>query len=146
MEKIKNHFSIYPIGVGDNINENFMTKISNIFKVVCTLCKDKSSLNKNIARLINNLCGNDFIYDIKITWTLDEINLYNINPTIEISTKNNIYNFYYLTTQQGKKENNFEIKYLHKGKEHTQKYKTKELIELPPGDELLKLILNKFVL
>ena len=145
IEKNCNEFTIHAFGIGSYFDKDLIKNAGIIGKGSYSFCKEISGLNQVIVSTLNNICTPS-INNFEIKSPLDELNLYEINDNNLIIKENTIYKYYYIINKKlENKKINFSIKYK---KEKEAKTKKVELdpIELPTGDQLSKLIINKYIL
>ena len=150
IEKLSNDFTFYLIGIGKHLNKEFISNAGYCGKGYLSLSDNLQDLNHLIVHDINYANNSDFINNFNIKSTLDEISLYNINENCYSNKEmcyNKFYKFFYITEHKENKEKNiFTMKYKENSKDYIKKYEITEIIELPPGEELSKLIIYKYIL
>ena len=153
IDKYRDNFTVYSIGFGNDYDKDLVENIGIIGKGNHSFCKHLEDLNQIIISKINNICCSfNYMENIKITSSLDKLNIYNLHIIKEELKQNRFYNFYKLfyITEQKKEEKDknydFTIKYKQNGKDCVEKYEKIKLREKFPGEEISKLILIKYVL
>ena len=145
IEKNSNKFTIHAFGIGNSFDKDLIKNAGIIGKGSYSFCKDISGLNKIIVSTLNNICT-PFIANLELKSPLDKLNLYKINVNNISIREGLIYKYYYIINKKlENKKINFSLKYTKKKETKTE---TKELepFELPQGDQLSKLIINKYIL
>ena len=149
IEQHSNEFSIYSIGIGEYFDSDLIKNAGILGKGNYNFCPDIKKLKKVVATEIKN-SSIPFYSDLELETPLEEKCLYKIkdNPLI---LKNNIYyNFLYINENNGDVIDNskikleFKYKLYNEIKEISEKYELKGE-ELPLGEELSKLIINKYI-
>jgi uncharacterized protein YegL len=145
IEKNSNEFSVYSFGIGNDFDEDLIKNAGIVGKGNYSFCKDIKGLNQIIVSNLNDICTS-FINNFDINSNLDSINLYNTRNIDRVMKQNKIYRFDYITKEKiSKKKINFTIKYTQNKEDIVKKYEI-EPIELPPGEELSKLIIYNKIL
>ena len=145
IEKNSNKFSIHSFGIGKSFNKHFIKSAGIIGKGSYSFCNEISKLNIKIVSTLNSICI-PYLANLEIKSPLDELNLYKINVNNINIKESAIYKYYYIINKKlENKKINFSLKYTKKKETET---KTEELkpFELPQGDQLSKLIINKYIL
>ena len=145
IEKNSNKFSIHSFGIGKSFNKHFIKSAGIIGKGSYSFCNEISKLNIKIVSTLNSICI-PYLANLEIKSPLDELNLYKINVNNINIKESAIYKYYYIINKKlENKKINFSMKYTKKKETET---KTEELkpFELPQGDQLSKLIINKYIL
>ena len=145
IEKNSNKFSIHSFGIGKSFNKHFIKSAGIIGKGSYSFCNEISKLNIKIVSTLNSICI-PYLANLEIKSPLDELNLYKINVNNINIKESAIYKYYYIINKKlENKKINFSLNYTKKKETET---KTEELkpFELPQGDQLSKLIINKYIL
>ena len=145
IENNSNKFSVYSFGIGNDFDEDLIKNAGIVGKGNYSFCKNIEGLNQIIVSNLNDICTS-FINNFEINSNLDSINLYNTRNMDRVMKQNKIYRFGYITKEKiPQKKINFSMKYKQNKEEIVQKYDI-EPIELPPGEELSKLIIYDKIL
>ena len=139
IEKNSNKFSIHSFGIGKSFNKHFIKSAGIIGKGSYSFCNEISKLNIKIVSTLNSICI-PYLANLEIKSPLDELNLYKINVNNINIKESAIYKYYYIINKKlENKKINFSMKY-------TKKTEELKPFELPQGDQLSKLIINKYIL
>ena len=145
IEKNSNDFVIHSFGIGSSFDEDLIKNAGIIGKGSYSFCKEISGLNQVIVSTLNNICT-PFVTNFELKSPLDDLNLYKINDKNINIKENIIYKFNYIINKKlEEKKLKFLVKYNKEGENKTQNYEL-EPIELPPGEELSKLIIHNYLL
>ena len=155
IEKNSDKFSIYSIGIGNYFDKDLIKNAGIIGKGNYNFCSDIEGLNKIIATEVCNACS-PYISNFNFKSNLDEKNLYEMNNIKNIIIKKNkVYNFNYIIEKNEENDNinkiNIDIKYIEEDIYIKKKNEIKENYEIIPyeiseGEELLKIIINDYLL
>ena len=145
IEKNSNEFSVYSFGIGNDFDEDLIKNAGIVGKGNYSFCKKIDGLNQVIVSNLNSICTS-YINNFEINSTLDNINLYNTHNIDTVMKQNKVYKFGYIIKEKlSDKKVNFSMKYKQNKEDIIKKYEM-EPIELPPGEELSKLIIYKNIL
>ena len=145
IENNSNQFSVYSFGIGNDFDEDLIKNAGIVGKGNYSFCKNIEGLNQIIVSNLNDICTS-FINNFEINSNLDSINLYNTRNKDTVMKQNKIYRFGYITNEKiSQKKINFSMKYKQNKEDIVKKYDI-EPIELPPGEELSKLIIYDKIL
>ena len=145
IEKNSNEFSVYSFGIGNDFDEDLIKNAGIVGKGNYSFCKDIKGLNQIIVSNLNDICTS-FINNFDIKSNLDNINLYNTLNIDKVMKLNKIYRFGYITKEKiTQKKINFSLTYKQNKEDIVKKYEI-EPNELPPGEELSKLIIYNKIL
>jgi len=156
IEKNSDKFSIYSIGIGNDFDKDLIKNAGIIGKGNYNFCTNIQGLNEVIATEVCNAC-NPYISNFNIKSNLDEKNIYKMNNINDIIIrKNKVCYFNYIIEKNEENENinkiNIDIKYIendiNKKGEKNEVNENYEIIpnKIPEGEELSKLIINKYIL
>ena len=144
IEKNSNEFTVHAFGIGSSFDQDLIKNAGIIGKGSYSFCKEISGLNQVIVSTLNNICT-PFVTNFEIKSPLDELNLYQLNSKNINIKENTIYKFDYIINKKlENKKINVSIKYNKDKESKSQKYEL-EPFELPVGEELSKLIINKYI-
>ena len=144
IEKNSNKFIVHAFGIGNSFDKDLIKNAGIIGKGSYSFCKEINGLNKIIVSTLNNICTPS-ITNFEIKSPLDELNLYKIADNNITIKENTIYKYYYIINKKlENKKINFSLKYNKKKEIKTKKYEL-EPIKLDSGDQLSKLIINKYI-
>ena len=144
IEKNSNKFIVHAFGIGNSFDKDLIKNAGIIGKGSYSFCKEINGLNKIIVSTLNNICTPS-ITNFEIKSPLDELNLYKIADNNITINENTIYKYYYIINKKlENKKINFSLKYNKKKEIKTKKYEL-EPIKLDSGEQLSKLIINKYI-
>ena len=144
IEKNSNKFIVHAFGIGNSFDKDLIKNAGIIGKGSYSFCKEINGLNKIIVSTLNNICTPS-ISNFEIKSPLDELNLYKIADNNITINENTIYKYYYIINKKlENKKINFSLKYNKKKEIKTKKYEL-EPIKLDSGEQLSKLIINKYI-
>ena len=144
IEKNSNKFIVHAFGIGNSFDKDLIKNAGIIGKGSYSFCKEINGLNKIIVSTLNNICTPS-ITNFEIKSPLDELNLYKIADNNITIKENTIYKYYYIINKKlENKKINFSLKYNKKKEIKTKKYEL-EPIKLDSGEQLSKLIINKYI-
>ena len=129
------HFANGSISIHDedyfkNVDYNSYESFRDLYKIIAVL---------------NKISGYGIEY-LDVNSSLDEINLYQLNSKININKKISSISLYYIIQEKiDKNIFDFVFKYRQDNKDYLRHYKLSQ-IELPPGDELSKLNIYKYII
>ena len=145
IENNSNEFSVYSFGIGNGFDKDLIKNAGIVGKGNYSFCKNIEGLNQIIVSNLNDICAS-FINNFEINSSLDGTNLYNTINIGRVMKQNKIYRFGYITKEKiSQKKINFSVKYKQNKEDIVKKYDI-EPIELPPGEELSKLIIYNKIL
>ena len=145
IENNSNEFSVYSFGIGNGFDKDLIKNAGIVGKGNYSFCKNIEGLNQIIVSNLNDICTS-FINNFEINSSLDGTNLYNTINIGRVMKQNKIYRFGYITKEKiSQKKINFSVKYKQNKEDIVKKYDI-EPIELPPGEELSKLIIYNKIL
>ena len=141
--KNSSKYYIYSIGIGNNYDKDLIKNAGIIGKGGFNFCKDLEQINKIIVNEINKSISS-FYSNINIKTSLDAKNLVNNSiPNIMRDNENINLNFI-IDNKECNDKINFEINYLENEEKIEKKYEIFPNF-LEEGDELSKLIINKYL-
>ena len=159
IENNSNQFSVYSIGIGNDFDKDLIKNAGILGKGNFNFCQNIEELNEIIATELSE-ATTSYISNINFKSSFDDKKyIYKTNSEDIIIKKNRIIDFIYIIENKEEKENNIndkkiniEINYIKNDKNNDEK--NKEIIEnyeiipeeIPPGEELSKLIINKYML
>ena len=141
--KNSSKYHIYSIGIGDYFDEDLIKNAGIIGKGGYNFCKNLDLINSIIVKEIKNAVS-PFCSNINFKSSLDDINLIKNKP-INIMRNNETTNLnYIINNKENNNKINVELTYLENKEKIEKKY---DLVPkyLPEGDELSKLIINKYL-
>lgn len=145
IEKNSNDFTLYSIGIGNSFDEDLIKNAGILGKGDYSFCNNIDGLNKVIVANLTSICV-PYINNFKVSSSIDEDNIYDINEIQKVMKDNKIYKFgYILKDKSDKKKMEFIVRYTKNKQDIIKKYEM-EPIELPSGEELSKLIIYNYIL
>ena len=144
VEKMSSKFSIFSIGIGIDFDKDLVKSMGVLGKGNYTFCENIDNLKSIFGQQIKDIfCS--YNLDLSIKSSIDDKNLIKNDLIYNTVRKNQILNVNYITDLKEDKIN-IEIKFRdNQNKNYEKKYEIipKEILE---GDELSKLIINKYLL
>ena len=134
-----NEFRIHFVGIGDFVNKNLIIKSSKAGNGKYYFINNCKSLKKQVFEILNE-CTKEYINNYNFITN----NQYEVQPINKITY--NQESLKYCFIQKGNEENDINIKFnwenLNKKFSENLTFKSNELIKLPEGEELSKLIID----
>ena len=145
-------FRIHSIGCGDDFDKELIQLCGKYGKGSSNYVKDMSNINNTIINILNN-CLRPYLYDIKITFL--NINKEN-NNLLFIKNDNFVYqdeiiNYSFILENSQKnsylKDNifKFKIEFIKNNVKFEKYIELKSIMKLPEGDNMTKIIIDKFL-
>ena len=141
IEEYSSKFSIYSIGIGDDFDQDLIKNAGIIGKGGYNFCQNLDNLNTIIVSEINKAI-NPYIQNLSIKTSLDDNNILKLYDIPEIIRSNQIINIGYITENKIGKIN-VEMEFF--DEKNTKKKYNIIPKELEIGDDLSKLIINKYL-
>ena len=137
-----NEFKIHLIGIGSGVNSNTIISTSKAGNGTYCFIDDTSDLKKVIFELLNK-CTNEYINNYKFILENDQ-HIYELQPIDKTKYSNDSLDYCFI--KENKLFDNINIKFTWENfKEQFEKefqFKTDNIIKLPEGEELSKLIIG----
>ena len=135
-----NEFKIHCIGIGNEVNKNLIIKTSIAGSGTYHFISDLKELNEKVFEILND-CTKEYINNYKFILNKKNYELQPVNKTTYDKESLN-----YCFIQKGKEENDINIEFNWENLEEKFKknfeFKFEEIIKLPEGEELSKLIMG----
>jgi len=140
-----NEFSIYSFGHCNTIDSDFLKKVSIFSKGIYAFSQMYVQLRNAVSILLNQICVSSQ-RDLRLFSSLDKCNLIKNKEIAEkLLNQNEIYRFNYLIEEKIDKEKfEFTAEYEYNKEKYSKKYAINPT-ELPPGEELTKLLIYEYI-
>ena len=143
IEKNRNNFSVYSIGIGNSFDKDLIKNAGILGGGNYNFCKKLDELNSVIASEITEAIS-PYISKINIETSLDEKDTIKFNKIQNIIRKDEIINLNYVTNDEKSDNIKIDINYLENDKQIKKTFDITP-IEIPEGEEFSKLIYNNLL-